>query len=102
VRNKLIGRKLNVFPRNWKVKVKMYLVLTEHHGMKAYEGGSIAPLIFELCTTWRCKISFTSCPFSPGKERRYPWYRRQGGPQSRAERGKEEKNLLPLPGIEHL
>jgi hypothetical protein len=36
----------------------------------------------------------------PGKEPRYPLYRRLGGPQSRSGRGGEEKNSQPLPGLE--
>jgi hypothetical protein len=36
----------------------------------------------------------------PGRFPRYPLDRRLGGPQSRSGRCGEEKNLLPLPGIE--
>jgi hypothetical protein len=38
--------------------------------------------------------------FTPGEEPQYPLDRRLGGPQSRSGRCGEEKNLLPLPGIE--
>jgi hypothetical protein len=36
----------------------------------------------------------------PGKDPRYPLYRRLGGPQSRSGRYEKEKNRLPLPEIE--
>jgi hypothetical protein len=35
-----------------------------------------------------------------GKVPWYPLYRRLGGPQTRSERGGEEKNFHPLPGLE--
>jgi hypothetical protein len=67
--------------------------------MKMYWGGGIiAPRILNLGTRWRRMISFTARPLCP----RYPLNRRLGGPQSRNERGGEEKNipLLDVPGIE--
>jgi hypothetical protein len=37
--------------------------------------------------------------YSPGKDARYPLYRRLGGPQSRSGH-RLQKNPLPLPGID--
>jgi hypothetical protein len=46
-------------------------------------------------------VTFTPRSLYPqGKSPRYPLDRRLGGPQSRSERGGEEKNPQPLPGIE--
>jgi hypothetical protein len=72
--------------------------------MKAYWGnGSIAPRILDLGTRWRRVVSFTPRPlYLQGKS---PWYsldRRLGGPQSRSERGGDEKNSQPLPGLDPL
>jgi hypothetical protein len=56
---------------------------------------------FDLGTTWRWVVSFT--PRSLYTQRKSPWYRldrRLGGPQSRSERGVEEKNSQPLPVLE--
>jgi hypothetical protein len=38
--------------------------------------------------------------YPQGKSPWHPLDRRLGGPQSRAERGNEEKNFKPLPGLE--
>jgi hypothetical protein len=47
-------------------------------------------------------VSFTPRPlYSMGKSHWYPQDRRLGGPQSRSERGVEEKHSQPSPGIEH-
>jgi len=74
--------------------------LAEHHAMKAYWGnGSIAPIILVLGTTRRSVVRFTLRPLYPrGKNsplRRYPLERTLGGPQSRSQRGGEEKHLCP-------
>jgi hypothetical protein len=45
-------------------------------------------------------VSFTPRPLYPqGKNPWYPLDRRLGRPQSRSERGGEEKNSQPLPGF---
>jgi hypothetical protein len=41
-----------------------------------------------------------SAALPPGKELSYPLHRRLGGPQSRSERGDEQRNWQPLPGLE--
>jgi hypothetical protein len=53
--------------------------------------------ILNLGTRRRSVVSFTPWPIY----RMYPLYRSLGGPQSRSRYCGEEKNLLPLPGIEH-
>jgi hypothetical protein len=74
-----------------KVKVKLSLCLTKHHSMKAYWGsGGIAPRILDLGTRWRCPGRFTLRESSW-----YPLDRRLVRPQSRPERGGEEK--IPSP-----
>jgi hypothetical protein len=85
-----------------KVKVKLSLCLTKHHAMKAYWGsGSITPSILDFGTRWRWVDSFTPRLLYPqGKNLRYPFDRRLGGPQSRRGRGGEEKNSHPPSGIE--
>jgi hypothetical protein len=46
-------------------------------------------------------VSFTPRPLYPqGKCLWYPLDRRLGGPQSHSGRGGEEKNSLPLPGLD--
>jgi hypothetical protein len=65
-------------------------------------GGRIASRILNLCTRWRWVVSFTPRPlYLQGKGPWCPLDRRLGGPQSRSERGGEEKNSQPLPGLEH-
>jgi hypothetical protein len=70
--------------------------------MKAYWGsGGIAPRILNQGTRWRWVVSFTPRPLYPqGKNPWYPLDRRVGGPQSRSERGGEDKNSKPLQGLE--
>jgi hypothetical protein len=52
-------------------------------------------------TRWRKVVSFTLLPLCPqGKSPRFPLDRRLGGPQSWPECCGEQKNLLPLAGIE--
>jgi hypothetical protein len=70
--------------------------------MKAYlESGGITPRILWLGTRRRWVVSFTPRPlYPPGKIPRYPSDRRLVEPQSRSERGGEEKNSQPLPGLE--
>jgi hypothetical protein len=49
------------------------------------------------------EVSFqlhASATFPQGKSPLYPLERRLGGRQSRSERGSEEKNSQPLPGLE--
>jgi hypothetical protein len=91
------------YPRLYtKVKVKLSLCLTKHHAMKAYWGSAgIAPRILDLGSRWRWVVNFTPLPLYPqGKSPWYPLDRRLGGPQSRSERGGEEKNSQPPPEIE--
>jgi hypothetical protein len=60
-----------------------------------------SPTILDLDTRWRWVVSFMPRPLYPRGNR--PWYplgRWLGRPQSRSGRCREEKNLLPLPGIE--
>jgi hypothetical protein len=82
-------------------RVKLSLCLTKHHAMKTYWGsGGIAPHILDLDTRWSWVVSFTFRQLYPQGES--PWYlldRRLGGPQSRSERGCEEKNSQPSPRI---
>jgi hypothetical protein len=62
--------------------------------MKAYCGSvGIAPRIFDLGTRWRSVVSFTPRPlYARGKSPCHALDRGLGGPQSRSERGGEEKN----------
>jgi hypothetical protein len=78
------------------------VLLSEHHATKAYWGsGGIAPRILDLGTRWMHVFSFTPRPlYLQGKNPWYPLDRRLGGPQSWSERGGEEKNSLPLLGLE--
>jgi hypothetical protein len=62
-------------------KHKLSLRIIKHHAIK----------ILVLDTGWIRGISFTP---------QYPLYRRLGRPQSRSVPNREEKNFLPLPGIE--
>jgi hypothetical protein len=59
----------------------------------------VAPRILNLCTRWRRVVSL---PFY--SREKSPWYalndRRLGRPQRRYGPRAEEKNLLPVPGIE--
>ena len=65
------------------------------------EGVSRAPLLFDVGTRWKWIVSFTPRPLYPRwKSPRHRLSRRLGGPQSRCERFGEEKNVLPLLGIE--
>jgi len=70
--------------------------------MKAYWGsGSTSARILDFGTRWRWVVSFMARPLYPqGKSHWYPLDRRLSGPQSRSERGGEEKNFEPLPGLE--
>jgi hypothetical protein len=56
--------------------------------------------MLHLGTRWRLVASFTPMPLYPqGKNPQYIVNIKLGGSQSLFERHKEEKNLLPLPGI---
>jgi len=81
-----------------KVKLSLCFLLAEHQAMKAYRGnGGIAPRLLDLGTKWRWLISFTPRPlYHQGKIPYYPLGRSLDGPQSRSERGGEEKNSQPL------
>jgi hypothetical protein len=76
--------------------------LIKHHALEPYWGsGRVDQNILDLGTRWRWVVSFTPGPLYPrGKKSQYPLYRRQGGPQSRSERGGEEKKSQLQPGIE--
>jgi hypothetical protein len=70
-----------------------------HHTMKTYWGGGggcIGPRILDLGTRRRWVVSFTPRRLYP----RHPLERRLGGPQSRSERGGDEKNSPHTPAIE--
>jgi hypothetical protein len=57
--------------------------------------------ILDLSTRWRWVVSFMHRPlYSQGMRARCPVDRRLGGLQSRVRYCGEDKNLLPLPGIE--
>jgi hypothetical protein len=76
---------------------------TEHHPMKVYWGGGIAPRIIDLGTRWRWVVTFTPQPLYPqGNSHWYKLDRRLGGTQSRYGRGGGERNSQPLPGLEPL
>ena len=77
---------------------KVKLSLFTH--TKAYRRcRATAPLILNLGTTWRWSTS-SPCRLTPRKEPRYPPKKWLGGPQSRSGRCGEQKNILPLPGLE--
>jgi hypothetical protein len=65
--------------------------LVEHHTMTHWGSGGTAPRIINLGTRQWWVVTFTP---------RYTFDRRLGGPQSRSERGGEERKSLPLPGME--
>jgi hypothetical protein len=57
--------------------------------------------ILDLGTKWRLVVSLKLRPhYSQRKKPRYLLDRRLVGPESRSERYRIEKNLIPLPGIE--
>jgi hypothetical protein len=59
----------------------------------------VFPSFFTRC---RCAIKFTLRLFYPRRNSHwFPLYRRLGGLKSRFGRCAAEKNILPLPGIEH-
>jgi hypothetical protein len=67
--------------------------------MKTYR--KYSSIFLDLGTRWRWVVSFKHHPLYPrGKSRRYPLYRRLGGPHSRTGSCGVEKEHLPLPGIE--
>jgi len=69
------------------------------HSMKAYWGSrGMAPLILDLGTRWIYVINLKPGSFTPG-ENPPSGHWRLGEPQN-FERFREEKNFLPMPGIE--
>ena len=62
--------------------------------------GSIVLFIIILVTGWRWVVSCFSPLNHQGKNPHYPLTRRLGGPWSQSCWFGEDKNLLPLPGIE--
>jgi hypothetical protein len=57
--------------------------------------------ILDLSTRWRLTVRFTLLPlYLRRTSPRYQLYRRLGGFQDRSEQYAEEKNILPLLGIE--
>jgi hypothetical protein len=62
-------------------------------------GGDMASLVLGLSMKVNGQLLRPGC-FISEKSPWYPLDRRLGGPQSRSGRCGEEKNLLPLPGIE--
>jgi hypothetical protein len=72
-------------------------MLRRHSGEWRYSS-----TILDLFTKLRWVVSFAHRPLYPlGNNPRYPLDRKLGAPQSRSGRRGEEKNLLPLSGIEH-
>jgi hypothetical protein len=70
--------------------------LINHHAMKAYGSGGIAPPFLTSALDGGEWLASRPCPFTP----QYILDRRLGGPESRSGRYGEEKNLLFVPGIE--
>jgi hypothetical protein len=69
--------------------------------LKIYGGVTCDSIIVNLCTRWSKWSASRICLITP------PWKQlptilcgKLDGPQNRCERYGEEKNLLPLPGIE--
>jgi hypothetical protein len=60
----------------------------------------ISPLTIIFGYVWRSVANFKSGCFTPGKECRCPFYRRLDGTQSQSGSFREEKNVLPVKGIE--
>jgi hypothetical protein len=57
--------------------------------------------IIDFCTTWRRVVGFRPRRlYSRGNVPRYPFDKRLVGPQRRSGLCGEQKNFLPLPGIE--
>jgi hypothetical protein len=56
----------------------------------------ISSLIFNLGTRWKWVVNVTSLPLYPGRETRYPLFRRLGASKSRSGRFGEEESMLPL------
>jgi len=78
-----------------KVKVKVNL----GQATKAQRGSRGIALLFNLSARWGRWSAPRPGFFIPGKETRYPLYRRLGGPQGRS--GRVRKISLPL-GFDHL
>jgi hypothetical protein len=63
--------------------------------------GGTDPRFLDLDSRWKWVVSFTPRPLYPeGKSLCHPLDNREGGPQSRSERGGEEESFQPLPGLE--
>jgi hypothetical protein len=70
-----------------------------HKGIHSNQG--TAPLILNFSTSWRCVVCFTVQPLYPqGKSPNYSPTRRLGGTQTQTRHYTEQKNFLPLPGIQ--
>jgi len=84
-------------------KVNLSLSSTKYYAMNTYPGsGGITPRVLNLGARWRLVVSFTSRPLHPlGKNARYPFDWRLGGPQSRCGRGVEKKIPASAGNIEH-
>jgi hypothetical protein len=83
-----------------KANLSLCSFLTEHHAMKAYWGGGIAPRILDLGTRLRWVVSFTPRSlYIQGKSPWYPLDRRLGGPRRWSGRGDGKRNSQPPPGI---
>ena len=69
---------------------------------KAYRGSRVtAPLILNLAIPWRRAVNFTLGRLQPPEGTTLPdEYEAEWAPRSRAERFREESNLLPLPEFE--
>jgi hypothetical protein len=81
---------LSVFNIQVSLQCKIHTI-TGHVGQKG--SGGIALLFLWLGNRWDGWSTAGLGRFTPGKENRYPFYRRLGGPQSRS--GRLRKNLAP-------
>jgi hypothetical protein len=78
-----------------KVKDKITVVLNLLNTMQLRHMGKwrYISTLLDLGTRRKCVVSFKPCCFIPGKEPRYQWDRRLGGPQSQFGRC-GERNIL--------
>jgi hypothetical protein len=70
--------------------------------MKTWGSEGITPPFLVLALIEASGQLHALAALSPEKSRRYPLYRRLGGPHSRSARCGEEIALIPPPGIEPL
>jgi len=88
------------FKRNQLIDTKgtVKVQFTLEQATKAQRGSTgIALPLFNLGARWLWVVNATPRPLYSGKETRYPFYRRLGGPQNRS--GKVRK-ISPQPGLD--